>query len=490
MKILQASAEAAPFAKVGGLADMTGALPKAWAEAGHDVLAVLPLYGTIDREKYGLERLDLELAVPLGHWVEYADVYATSESRNGRFYFIHSHEYFDRRGIYGYSDGFQDNDRRFIFLCRAAFELAKALDFRPDVVHAHDYHTAPMMPMLKIHYRHDPFYSQTAGVYTIHNMAYQGLYEPQKAMSYCGFNPTDFYAGSWFEHHGLFNAMKAGIMFADKITTVSPTYAEEIRWTPEGMGMQPALQSKGADVLGVLNGIDPSIWSPMADEHIPLPYDATSIGKKEADKRALLMELGLSLEEASQPIPLVGMVSRLTEQKGVGIVPEALEPFVAQGRLRFVILGSGEERFEQSFYALAARYPKRVLVGTGYNEPFSHRIQAGSDFYLMPSKFEPCGLTQMFALAYGTVPIVRAVGGLNDTVQEYDALTRQGTGFRFHLLTVPALSEAIDRALRHYGIEPHWSAIRANAMAQDNSIVRTAASYIDVFTWALEKIRR
>jgi starch synthase len=488
MKILQVAAEMAPYAKVGGLADMTGALPRAWAAAGHDVVPVLPLYGTIDMERFGITKSALTLTVPFGTWTEYATVYtATLPDSDVTVYFIRSSEYYDRPGIYGYHDGFEDNDRRFIFLSRAAFELAKALDFRPDAVHAHDYHTAPAMPMLAVHYRHDPFFAHTGGVFTIHNMAYQGMYDPQRAMEFCGFDPKEFYTGSWYEQDGVFNAMKAGIMFADKVTTVSPTYAQEIRWTPEGMGLQGALQSRGGDLIGVLNGIDRSIWDPTVDVQIPLNYDADTIAKKEACKRGLLLEVGLTLEQAREPIPLVGMVTRLTEQKGISILTECLEGFIADGRMRFIMLGSGERRFEQFFRDLSARYPDRVFVGVGYNEPFSHKIQSGSDLYLMPSKFEPCGLTQMFALAYGTIPIVRAVGGLNDTVEEYDPITFSGTGVRFHRYTSEDLSKALDTGLRLYRKEPHWQRIRANAMAKDFSIERTAEHYIDVFGWARER---
>lgn len=485
MKILQVSAEAAPFAKVGGLADMTGALPGAWEAQGHEVVPILPLYGTIDKEKFSIVKTDIVLSVPFNGWLEYATVYTGVSSDTGTtFYFLHSSDYYDRPGIYGYHEGFEDNDRRFIFLCAAAFELAKALDFRPDVVHAHDYHAAPALPILKMRYAHDHFFRQTRGVFTIHNMAYQGIYSPQRAMEMCGIANDHFYEGSWFEQDGLFNAMKAGVMFADKVTTVSPTYAQEIRWTSEGMGLQTALQARGADLIGVLNGIDSAVWSPSADKNIAIPYTPASIERKEADKRALLLEMGLTLEEASQPIPLVGLVTRLTDQKGVSIVPEALEPFLLDGRMRFVMLGSGDRKFEDAFRDLSSRFPDQVFVGTGYNEPFSHRIQAGADFYLMPSRFEPCGLTQLFALAYGTIPIVRAVGGLNDTVQEYDPITFQGTGVRFNEFSVTAFSTAIDKALRLYQIEPHWTSIRANAMAQDFSIARTAAEYIDVFEWA------
>jgi starch synthase len=469
---------------------MTGALPRAWSAQGHEVLPVLPLYGNIDTGRFGITKTDLVIAVPLGHWIEYATVYTgLLPNSDCTAFFLRSAEYFDRPGIYGYHDGFADNDRRFIFLSRAAFELARALGFRPDVVHAHDYHTAPTMPMLRKHYQHMELFSQTAGVFTIHNMAYQGVYEPSSAMDLCGFPQNDFYASSWFEHDNAFNAMKAGIMFADKVTTVSPSYAQEIRWTPEGMGLQDALQSRGADIVGVLNGIDHTVWDPSIDADIPVNFTPQTLDRKEASKRGLLMSLGLTLEEASDGLPLFGMVSRLTDQKGLSLMTEALERFVAAGRLRFVLLGSGERRFEDYFHELALRYPKHVFSGIGYNEPHSHRIQAASDFYLMPSKFEPCGLTQMFALAYASIPIVRAIGGLNDTVVGYDPVTFAGNGIRFNRFSAEDLAASIEAALHIYRREPHWTNVRRNAMASDHTIERTAASYINVFNWAMERQR-
>lgn len=488
MNILVAAAEVAPFAKVGGLADMTGALPRAWQEAGHNVVVVLPLYGTIDKGAFGFTKTDIVLEVPMGPWPEFAQVWTTTlPGTTTPLYFLSSSDYYDRPGIYGYHDGFKDNDRRFIFLCRAAFELARALGFKPDVVHAHDYHTAPCMPMLKIHYRSDPFFAHTAGVFTIHNMAYQGMYDPVRAMELCGFDPASFHVGSWFEQDGVFNCLKAGIMFADKITTVSPTYAQEIRWTPEGMGLQPALQMRGTDLIGVLNGIDPNDWNPSTDVHLPVPFDATTLDKKEINKRALLQEMGLHAAGQSDGLPLVGMVSRLTEQKGISLLLHSLERFIAERRMRLAILGSGETRFEDFFHRLRHRHPEHVFVGTGYNNPLSHRIQAASDFYLMPSRFEPCGLTQMFALAYGSVPIVRAVGGLADTITQYDPITFYGNGFRFNRYSADACTEAIEQALRVYGREPHWTKLRQNAMASKYTIADTARHYLEVFTWARER---
>ncbi len=490
MNILVAAAELAPFAKVGGLADMAGALPKAWSSDGHNVIVVVPLYGTINTEEYGIEKTDLLVEVPFGSWTEFAEVWKGAlPDSEVPVYFLRSSDYYDRPGIYGYHEGFEDNDRRFLFLSRAVFEVARALDFRPDVVHAHDYHTAPTMPVLKIHYHADEFFARTVGVFTIHNMAYQGMYDPLRAMEFLGFPQSDFYQGCWFEHDGVFNAMKAGIMFANKITTVSPTYAQEIRWTPEGMGLQGVLQSRGADLIGVLNGIDTDTWNATTDTNIAVPYSQDSLRKKAVNKRALLVEAEIPDKEIRNDLPVIGMVTRLTEQKGISLLTQSIEHFVAGNRIRLVVLGSGEKRFEDFLKDLAYRYPYNVRVRIGYDEALSHRIQAGSDFYLMPSRFEPCGLTQMFALAYGTVPIVRSVGGLADTVEDYDPVLFTGTGIRFHRYTADAMSAAIETALRYYGREPHWTHIRKNAMVKDNSIAAAARRYVEVFGWAREHRR-
>jgi starch synthase len=490
MNILLAAAEISPYAKVGGLADMAAALPRAWASAGHDVRLVLPLYGTIDKEHFGISKLDLLVSVPFGTWIEYAEVWhGKLPGTSVDVYFVRSSDYFDRPGIYGYHEGFEDNDRRFIFLSKAAFEVAKALEFRPDIVHAHDYHTAVCMPLLKVHYRHDAFFSGTAGVFTIHNMAFQGHFDPLRAMEFCGFPPSDFYSGSWYEHDGCFNAVKSGIMFADKVTTVSPTYAQEVRWTPEGKGLQGALQTRSADVVGVLNGIETSEWDPSTDPNIALTYTQDSLERKLSDKIALLRELGFSDEHQTDSVPLVGMVTRLTEQKGLSILQHALPQHLREGAFRLVVLGSGDHDAENLMRDLEHQFPHHVRFIKGYNEPLSHRIQAGSDYYLMPSLFEPCGLTQMFALRYGAVPIVRGIGGLADTIEEYDPITFRGTGVRFYDYTADELSNALWRALRLYKQEPHWTHVRRNAMSVDNSIVHTAERYLEVFSWALEKVR-
>lgn len=489
MKILLCAAEVAPFAKAGGLGDVAAALPKAWETLGHKPVVMLPKYGNIDTAKYGIEPTQVVISVPVGTWVEYARLWI------GKFpgtsvpvYFIQNADYFDRPGIYGNPDGFSDNDRRFLFFSRAVFEAAKALGFQPDIIHAHDNHTGFVPALLASFYRREPFFARTASVFTIHNMAYQGVYEPRRAMELSGFGMRSFYRGSWFEHNNVVNSMKAGIMFAEKITTVSPTYAEEIRWTENGEGLQTALESRAADLLGVLNGVDYTEWNPEIDTDIPLTYTPETISRKEMGKAQFLMKRGLTEKEARQPVPLLGMVSRLTAQKGVEMMQKTLEDFLAKGQLRVALLGSGEKRYEDFFRYIARKFPRRAFITIGYDNPLSHSIIAASDFLALPSMFEPCGLTQMYALKYGTVPIVRATGGLADTVEEYDAVTMRGTGFLFDSFNRREFYNAVQRALISYRFQPHWDRIRQNGMAKNFSSEVSAAQYINIFTWALQKI--
>jgi starch synthase len=490
MKILTISAEVAPFAKAGGLGDVAASLPKAFEQLEHENLVVLPKYGNIDVHKYSIKPTDVIVAVPMGTWTEYARLWTgILPDSHVTVYLLENADYFDREGIYGNPDGFTDNDRRFIFLTRAAFETARTLGFRPDIVHAHDNHTALAMPMLKISYAHDSFFNKAAGILTIHNMAYQGLYEAQKTMQYMGLHKRHFFKGSWFEQYGAVNSLKAGIMFADKVTTVSPTYAHEIRWTHSGEGLQDALHARAADVIGVLNGVDYTEWNPEIDTLIYKNYTHNALPEKEHNKHRLLLDFGLSTEEILDGLPLIGMVSRLTPQKGIDLLEKSLEHFVKNKIARVVLLGSGENRYEDFFRYLGKKYPRRALVQIGYNNSLSHKITAASDFFLVPSRFEPCGLTQMYALKYGTIPIVRATGGLADTVVEYDGRTGYGTGFVFHQYSSQDFRNAINRALSHYRVKPHWDIIRHNAMSQNYSSLISAQNYINVFNWALEKVR-
>ncbi len=489
MNILVASAEVAPFAKAGGLADITGSLPKEWHKYGQNPIVIMPKYGFIDTFKYGITPTDITLIVPMSYWTEYARVWEGKlPNSEVPIYLIEHNIYFDRNAIYGDPHEYQDNDRRFIFFSRAVMETAKALNFAPDIINAHDFHTAFTMAFLKSHYSNEPIFANCAGVYTIHNLAYQGKFNPYTAMDYSGFGMKEFYHGSWFEHNGSVNAMKTGIMFADKITTVSPTYSKEIRYPYYSEGLQDILNLRGADLIGILNGVYYDEWHPYSDKLIYHNYDLNSIDNKNINKIKLLESFGISKDD-DQDLPLLGMVSRLAEQKGIDLLMNKLEDYLANNQIRFILLGTGESRYVDYFNYLKWKYPKNALITIGYRNDLSHKIFAGIDYLLVPSRFEPCGLTQMYALSYGTIPIVRMTGGLADTVQEYNMETAEGYGFLFWQYNADDLAFAIRRALNVYHKDPHWNIIRKNAMNCNYSSSKTALEYLKVFKWANEKLR-
>ncbi|MGE5480619.1 MAG: glycogen synthase [Chloroflexota bacterium] len=489
MNILLASAEVSPFAKAGGLADVASALPIEWQKYGQSPVVVMPKYRQIDVDKYGFKPTDIMLIVPMGYSTEFARLwYGYFPGTKTPVYLIEHNFFFDRKGIYGETDDYADNDRRFIFFSKAVFETAKALSFTPDIIHAHDFHTALTMPLLKSSYYMDWRFARTAGVYTIHNLAFQGWFDPDRAMSYMGLPRWDFYPGCWFERFGKFNAMKAGIMFADKITTVSPTYAKEIRMDYYSENMQAALNLRGADLIGILNGVYYDEWSPETDKLIYENYGFRSLDAKERNKKSFLFDHGLT-EADNLDVPLVGMVTRLAEQKGIDLIIYKLEEYLATNQLRIALLGNGKPEYEDFFNLMKARYPKNALIKIGYDNTLAHRIIAASDFLLMPSRFEPCGLTQMYSLKYGTIPIVRLTGGLADTVFEYNPQTGDGTGFHFWQYNADDLAYAMRRGLSIYKQEPHWDIIRKNAMKQNFSSSHTALEYLKVFKWAIEKVR-
>ncbi len=490
MNIVLASAEVFPFAKAGGLADVSGYLPKEWAKAGHSAIVIMPKYGHIDSQKYKLEPLNITISVPIGSWVEYAQLWrAVLPGSSVPVYFLESADYFDRHGIYGDPDGFHDNDRRFIFFSRAIFETLRALDFRPDVVLSNDYHTAFAMAFLKIHYRRDEYFAHTAGVQAIHNMAFQGIYGAEHLLYLAQIGLDQFYPLSWFEFRGAVNMLKVGILFADKVTTVSPRYAMEIRYTDQGHGLQDVLNEKSADLVGILNGVDYQVWNPETDPLIYANYTAESLENKQTNKLEFLRRSKVPESELYSDMPLIGMISRLTDQKGIDLVQEIIEHLLNSYPLRFALLGSGAANYEDFFRHLSQKYYPRSLIKIGYDEEISHKIEAAADIFLMPSRFEPCGLNQMYSLKYGTVPLVRATGGLADTVQEFDPTTLQGNGFVFDNPNPHELEAALRRAIAAYYDKALWKRIIQNGMQADNSSTRSAENYIKVFEWALAKIR-
>lgn len=488
MNILLASAEISPFAKAGGLADVAAALPVEWKKQGHNPVVVIPKYSIFDPYHYGFEPTDMVIYVPISHWTEYARLWkGVLPGTDVPCYLVENNDYFRRDGIYGNPNEYPDNDRRYIFFSRAVFEVAKVIGFKPDVIHAHDFHTAFTMAFLKTHYRFDPMFWDTAGVFTIHNLGYQGWFDPERAMEFACLGKEHFYPGSWFEKNGMVNAMKTGIMFADKITTVSPTYSKEIRWEYYGEGLQDTLNIRGADLIGILNGVDYAEWNPSTDKHIYKKYDISTIDNKIKNKNNFLKNMGIDADTDIDK-PLIGMVSRLTGQKGIDLLMNKLEYHLFHTNFRFAILGNGEQMYVEYFNYLAWKYPGRIYVYIGYNNEIAHSIICSSDFLLLPSRYEPCGLTQMYALKYGTIPIVRSTGGLADTIFEYVPEHNKGNGFLFINYNAEDMDFAISRALQVYYNKDHWKKVQKNAMEYDFSVGKTAAQYIEVFNWAKEKI--
>lgn len=488
MNIIINAFEFSPFAKTGGLADVTKSLASEFDALGHNVLVVLPKLKTINTTEYNFKKLDIKLEIQMGFINEYAAVWeGYVPNSKAKVVLIEHNEYYNRDSIYGSPDEYMDNDRRFIFLSRAVFEVAKALDFTPDIIHAHDYHTAFTLAFLKSFYKHDPRFSKTAGVFTIHNLAFQGKYNPYRVMDVSTFGMKEFYDGSWFEKDGVVNCMKVGIMFADKITTVSPNYANEIKMSYYSEGMQDVLNQKSGDLIGVLNGVYYPDWNPETDLLIAKNYNEKSLETKKINKIHFLQSYGLR-ESDNYDLPLIGMVSRLTEQKGIDIIKEKLEYYIENRGIRFALLGAGQHDYVEFFNYLKWKYPKNAFINIGYDEALAHRIFASSDFIIVPSRFEPCGLTQMYALKYGTIPIVRATGGLVDTVYEYNPESNSGTGFVFQNFHKDDFAYALERALSTYYNSDHWNSIRLNAMKEDFSSVKQAERYLEVFNWALEKV--
>ncbi len=481
------ASECVPYAKTGGLADVVGALPIALHALGHDVRVVIPRYSFIDAARFGL-RLHLS---PMGVWMGDAQEWCAVERADNEgvpVYFIESTKYFQRPGLYHDADfnDYQDNPRRFGFLTRAALQRCKDSGFAPDVIHAHDWQAALAPAYLKIWDWSDPILGKAASLLTIHNIAYQGVY-PAAHLNYLGLQWGNFTADK-FEDHGRINFLTGGIVYADMVNTVSPTYAFETRTPEMGFGLAPYLNDKGSDYLGVLNGADYTRWDPATDPLLPANYSRADLSGKAACKRVLQERLWL---EADADIPLIGLVSRMVAQKGLDLLAQAIERILDEMIVQFAILGAGEKHLEAFFAGLPARYPRRVGCYIGYQEELSHLIEAGADFFLMPSLYEPCGLNQIYSLKYATLPIVRATGGLEDTVRQYNEADGSGDGFKFYSPDPRALANTVGWAVSSYYDRPeHIQGMRLAAMAQDFSWERSAKEYERLYQKALENKRR
>jgi starch synthase len=478
------ASECVPFAKTGGLADVVGALPLILRKLGHEVIVVMPRYGSIDRARFGLRRFWNSLGVWMGNALEWCAV-DIAYSEGAPVYFIEHERYFGRSGLYHdeqFND-YQDNPYRFGFLTRAGLQLCRDLGFAPDIVHVHDWQTALASAYLKIWHWNDATLGASASVLTIHNIAYQGKYSAA-CYPYLGLNWSNF-TPEKFEDFGAVSFLKGGIVYADMVNTVSPTYANETRTPQLGYGMAPYLNNKGGDYVGILNGVDYSQWNPESDRLIPATYSAADLSGKATCKRQLQRRLML---EESADTPLIGVVSRFADQKGLDLLAATIDGILQNMRVQFVILGSGDKGLESFFGGLPARHPGRVGSFIGYSNELAHWIEAGSDFFVMPSIYEPCGLNQIYSLKYGTLPIVRATGGLDDTVIQYDETTGGGTGFKFWDASPRALYYTVGWAVSTYYDRPqHIAQMIQAAMAQDYSWEKSAAEYEALYARALAK---
>jgi len=469
--VLHIASECAPFAKSGGLGDVVGALPLAQRAQGIDARVVLPLYRGIDWDAQ--ERLHHTLVVPMGGFTAYGGVRRGHLAHSDApVYFLEHNHYYDRGGIYGDARGeFGDNVERFAFLCRGALMVCRAEGFLPDVIHAHDWQAALAPAFVNTVEWGTPFHG-CATVLTVHNLGYQGMFTPS-SLRVTGLG-DEHLNDREFEHFGALNLLKGGLMHADRITTVSPTYAREIQTAEHGAGLDGVIRARAQRLVGILNGVDTVVWDPANDRRIAARYDASNMDGKARCKEALQRELGLPVR---RDVPLYAVVSRLTDQKGLDVLLSVL-PSILNWDLQLVVLGTGDPGLERGFEAAALARGDRMRMVTRFDDGLAHRFEAGADFFLMPSRYEPCGMNQMYSMRYGTLPIVHATGGLADTIWNYDERTGDGTGFVTNELSPRALHGVIEWSLRAFRQHPHHiDRMRRRAMEQPFGWDRSAATY-------------
>jgi starch synthase len=473
MRIVLVASEGVPFSKTGGLADVAGALPKALAAAGHNVEVILPRYRMTKPGKVLAHGKSLTL--PLSSGFKYAAMQDGGELAGARFLLVECPEFFDREGLYQVNgEDHPDNHLRFAAFSLAALEYLKREDTPPDIIHCHDWQTALVPIYLRNLYQGDPFFEKTGVVFTIHNLGYQGQFPPHYLPQ------ISLHAGLFtmdgLEFYGKVNLLKGGIVFSDFITTVSRKYAEEIQ-TPEfGYGLEGVLRTRADRLQGIVNGVDYEAWDPATDKLIPAPYSPADLKGKQLSKKALLEMMGIP-----QPVldrPIIGIVSRFAAQKGFDLIAEILEQLMEMD-LYTVALGTGEPHYEELFRNMAAKYPDKFLVKVAYDNTLAHQIEAGADMFLMPSRYEPCGLNQIYSMKYGTVPVVRATGGLDDTVEPFDG--KNGTGFKFSEYASAPLLATIRQAVETYRQPKLWQRLMLNDMRKDFSWESSAKRYVKIF---------
>jgi len=479
MRILLVSSEVHPYSKTGGLADMTGAMGKALARAGHQVGVVTPLYRGITQRFPEVRQLDWQFDLPLGTTRRQAQLWSLESAERLTIYFIHQPSYYDRGSLYQENGAdYPDNAERFIFFSKCVTHLARYLPWRPEVIHVNDWQTG-LVPALIMHQSRTEGWGNPPSVcLTIHNLAYQGVF-PRTAYDLTNL-PLDYFHPEAAEYFGLLNCLKAGIGYADVLTTVSPRYAREITTEEFGEGLDGLLRKRQKRLSGILNGVDYNEWNTTRNPHLKHAYSISKLAGKRANKLELQKELALPV---NPDVPLFGTITRLTEQKGVDIELGALEEMLRTD-IQFVLLGSGVPDYERAFQNLASRFPAKVAVRLGFNQSLSHRIEAGCDFYIMPSKFEPCGLNQMYSLRYGTIPIVRTTGGLDDTVVDAGQDASRATGIKFGAYSATALAKAIRKALVIYQHPTLLRQYRRQGIAANFSWERTVSEYMEAYELA------
>ncbi|RLA93460.1 MAG: glycogen synthase GlgA [Deltaproteobacteria bacterium] len=478
LKVLFLSPEAIPFAKTGGLADVAGSLPEALKRQGVDVRMALPLYATVRKANINAHLILKNLKVPLGKEKLVAQV-LESETKGGvPVYLIEREDLYDRPNLYGNAFGdYYDNLERFTFFAHASLLISENIAFKPDLIHCHDWQTGLIPALIKGPYKDHKTIGGTPVVFTIHNLGYQGLFPPEKLII-TGLSKKEYFHPEGLEFWGKICLLKAGIVYSEAITTVSPTYAKEIQTPQYGMGMDGILRKRRESLFGILNGVDYCIWDPAQDSHLPANYSLQNMAGKYDCKRSLIKEM--NLDPSLENRPLLGMISRLDAQKGLDLLVEILNDILALN-VGLVILGTGDKKIQEAIRKVAASNPGQVGLKIGFDEPLAHRIIAGVDIFLIPSRYEPCGLTQMYSLKYGTVPVVRATGGLEDTIVPFDSQTGSGNGFKFGPYEPKAFLSAIRKAIELFHDSKSWEQIKANGMKADFSWDRSAKTYINIY---------
>lgn len=485
MRILMVTPEANPYAHSGGLAEVISGLARTLVTLGHEVRVVLPLYRQVRESGRPLTATGHTLSIPVS-WKNLPAEIFTAEEAGLRFYFIAQDALFNRDGLYGTSYGnFEDNAERFIFFSRAVVEMTEALQMDGDVCHCHEWQTGLVPVYLRTLYADRPHLQRLATVYTVHNVGYQGLFSsydlPLTGLGWELLSPKGL------EFYGQLNFMKGGLVFADLLNTVSSKYREEILTPEYGFGLEGLFQERSGELHGILEGVDYLRWDPGHDAFLESPYDKKHLKGKKACKMALARHFALKLPPDK---PLLGMTTRFFERKGIDLVENILHDLMALD-VGFVIQGTGEERHQYFLQEIASQYPEKMGLVIGYTEDLTHRIIAGADIFLMPSRYEPCGLDQLYCLRYGTIPVVRATGGLDETIQEYDPQTRKGTGFKFSGYTPAELTAAVRRALDLYPHRRAWEALMRRNMSLDYSWTNTSGpKYVELYRLAMEKRQR